>query len=82
MGFNTTVFILNDELHQIADDPEFGKKLNAAIQGLGYNDRDNIEGYHSQVIETHHADSYVVCIVGVIALKRLVTGRIGKRDWT
>lgn len=32
MGYNTTVVVYNDALDQIANDPEFGKKLVAAIR--------------------------------------------------
>lgn len=32
MGMNTTVIVLNDALHEIENDPEFGRKLVKAIK--------------------------------------------------
>jgi hypothetical protein len=32
MGWNTTVVILNDALHNIESDPEFGRKLADAVK--------------------------------------------------
>ena len=64
MGFNTTVYIHNDEVHQIEKDPEFGKKIAYAVHSVGVDGPTRIEGYHSQVIETHHADNHIVCVVG------------------
>jgi hypothetical protein len=32
MGWNTTVVILNDALHNIENDPDFGKKLADAVK--------------------------------------------------
>lgn len=69
MGFNTTVVVLNDALHQIAGDPKFGKTLADAIDGLQINGRRPYvgAGFHANaatVIETHHADGLVAVAVG------------------
>ena len=67
MGFNTTVVILNDALHQIEGDPDFGKNLAIAIQGGGFGDGTVRAGNHinaAQVVETHHADANVCVVVG------------------
>jgi len=67
MGMNTTVVVLNDALHQIENDPEFGKNLAQAIRGNGYGDGSVRGGNHinaAQVVETHHADANVVVVVG------------------
>lgn len=68
MGFNTTVLILNDCLHEIAEDKEFGKKLACAIMQI--TNRESIDvsagccGNAAKVIETHHADYDVYIKVG------------------
>jgi hypothetical protein len=67
MGLNTTVLVLNDALGQIEKDPEFGKKLAAAIKSHGNAQVDVHAGYHcvaATVIETHHADMTAVVGVG------------------
>jgi len=66
MGMNTTVVILNDALHQIENDPEFGKNLSHSIM-THHNGGDVRAGNHcnaAQVIETHHADDNVIVVVG------------------
>lgn len=72
MGFNTTIVIRNDALHQIKDDPEFGRKLVDAILNLNdprYKGRllEVPAGNHAnaaQVVETHHADLTSIVTVG------------------
>ncbi len=61
MGFNTTVVILNDSLHDIEHDPDFGKNLAQAIYFLSSNNEpfhvsSNGSSNAAIVIETHHAD--------------------------
>jgi hypothetical protein len=69
MGFNTTVVVLNDALHQIENDPEFGRNLARAIMrvsGRG-GKMDVPAGNHcnaAEVIESHHADWMVYVRVG------------------
>lgn len=71
MGYNTTVVILNDAIHQIKDDPEFGKNLHDAVLGLAlpekYRSRYVPSGHHcnaAEVIEHHHADGIKLVAVG------------------
>lgn len=72
MGFNTTIVIRNDALHQIENDPEFGRKLVEAIMNLNdprYKGRrlEVAAGNHAnvaQVVETHHADLTSIVTVG------------------
>lgn len=67
MGFNTTVVVLNDALHQIRDDKEFGVKLYDAVTVVGRGGKDVSAGNHgnaARVIETHHADGLHAVIVG------------------
>jgi hypothetical protein len=70
MGFNTTIVIMNDALHQIGKDPEFGKNVAEAIMMREtYGDKlvDIPSGNHvnaASVIETHHADGMHAVLVG------------------
>lgn len=72
MGFNTTVLILNDNLNEIENDPDFGKNLARAITQLscrGPIDVPARSGHSScakaaLVIETHHADYDVYVKIG------------------
>lgn len=80
MGFNTTVLVLNDAVHQIENDPEFGKNLASAIREVhGTADRIYVgAGGHvnaATVIETHHADSMV--LVGLGGNRGIVLGHAG-----
>jgi len=88
MGYNTTVIVMNDALGQIENDPEFGKKLAAAIRANGLRNKpvDVDAGYHGNaatVIETHHADFTAVVGVGGntgIVLETFSTGRGPDRE--
>lgn len=66
MGFNATVVVLLDQLHSIEKDPDFGKKLGAAIRHRSMDskgDHPYVTG-QTQVVEVHHADGQVVVTVG------------------
>lgn len=69
MGFNTTVVVLNDALSDIEQDPDFGKKLAAAIRSVScYNKPIDVSAMGhcnaASVIESHHADNSVYVKVG------------------
>jgi len=75
MGWNTTVIVLNDALGNIAEDPDFGKKLADAVQQapmnrgkrIGVSAHSKRGGIHidaASVIESHHADGTAVVAVG------------------
>ena len=74
MGYNSTLIVMNDALHEIANDPEFGHKLVRAIQSLSIADAytsrmgANISaGMHcnaATAIESHHADGNAIIAVG------------------
>lgn len=77
MGNNATVVVLLDQLHVIERDPEFGKKLAAAIRyrasmpaeidqpgASGYKYAGNEATGQTQVIEVHHADNMMVVAIG------------------
>jgi hypothetical protein len=69
MGFNTTVIVMNDALHDIERDPLFGKKLSDAISSASLRDDpiDVSAMNHvnaATVIETHHNSANVVVAVG------------------
>ena len=74
MGYNTTVIVLNDALHEIENDPLFGRKLGEAVARLslgravvGDHGVDISAGGHvnaATAIESHHADSNAIVAVG------------------
>jgi uncharacterized hydantoinase/oxoprolinase family protein len=67
MGYNTTVIVLNDALDNIANDPNFGKKLVAAIKNACYGTTNVSAGGFvnaATVIESHHADEHVLVDIG------------------
>ncbi len=69
MGYNTTVVVINDALGEIENDPQFGKKLVAAILMKNTTEEPvNISaGNHvnaASVVETHHADRTALIAVG------------------
>ena len=68
MGYNTTIIVLNDALHQIKEDEEFGRKVyNAALIVSRGKPIDIPSGNHcnaATVVETHHADQIKLIAVG------------------
>jgi hypothetical protein len=67
MGFNTTVVILNDALHEIANDPSFGKQLANACMKVQLGSQNISAGMFyraATAIETHHADVSSLILVG------------------
>ena|SRR5688572_22440255 len=69
MGWNTTVVVMNDSLHAIEKDPEFGKNLASAIlRASSRSGRVDVHaGSHANaahVVESHHADQTAVVAVG------------------
>ena len=68
MGYNTTVIVLNDALHEIREDKDFGRKLYDAILSLSVrNAKDVSAGCYinaARVIETHHASGNAIVAVG------------------
>lgn len=69
MGYNTALMVRNDALAQIEGDPDFGKKLVAAIrerQVAGRPVEVPASGHANaaQVIETYHADQTAVVTIG------------------
>ncbi len=65
MGYNSTILILNDRLHEIENDPEFGKKVANAIRSHHY--RDDRQPYitgQTTVIDVAHADVMQILAVG------------------
>lgn len=71
MGYNSTLIIQNDALDQIANDPEFGKKV-AEAAGM-VSGRVRLSGHDIQagnhynaatLVTSHHADVVSVVMVG------------------
>jgi hypothetical protein len=66
MGYNTGIIILNDAVHSLPEDKEFGRKLHDAILAFSHRRIDVAIGCHvnaCQVICQEHAD--VEMIVGI-----------------
>lgn len=63
MGFISTVVVLNDHLHSIGKDSEFGQKIERACNRLIV-ERPVWIGSHAVAIETHHNSGYVPVLVG------------------
>jgi hypothetical protein len=72
MGWNTTVVVLNDALHQIETDTQFGSRLARAVSMACGGQKEKWEldvpaGGHcnaATVIESHHADTNALISVG------------------
>jgi hypothetical protein len=70
MGFNSTVVILNDHLHEIEKDPEFGRKVSLMIAGHNHKELQEIryrQGAYAngvEVLGVHHADGVYLFAVG------------------
>jgi hypothetical protein len=72
VGFNTTMIVLNDALHAIENDKDFGKKVAQAIRdlnlrpddGRGIDISSGNNANAATVVEQHHADYSVLCAVG------------------
>lgn len=69
MGMITTMFVLNDCWHDVANDPEFGRKAMDAMQSLHRSDGPvsvsaGCCAGAAKVIETHHNSGYVPVLVG------------------
>lgn len=68
MGFNSVLVVMNDALHQIADDAQFGKKVSDAIKNHSRGGRTDISsGGHvnaASVVSCEHADTTVVAAIG------------------
>lgn len=69
MGFNSTVIVMNDALHEIKSDPDFGKNLAHAIMMHGAGQGRHVDvgaGGHANaasVVDCQHAD-----VVSIIAM--------------
>lgn len=71
MGYNAVLVVLNDRLDEIERDPEFGRKVAAAIRYQGAYDETGAPGRskpyvtgQTQVISVAHADVTQVVAVG------------------
>jgi hypothetical protein len=68
MGYNTTVVVLNDALHEIRSDKEFGAKLyDAALtvnRGKPVDVSAGCRCNAATVIESHHADGMHAVLIG------------------
>ena len=62
MGFNTCLVILNDKLHDIEDDPDFGRKVSEAVNSMRI--PCDINGAAKIVACTHSSRSVTVEVGG------------------
>jgi len=85
MGYNATVVVMVDALHEIENDPEFGKRLAAAIRRQssyaaisrhGTDVRAGNHGNAATVLEVQHAD-----IISIMAIGANTGRRIGVSHW-
>lgn len=63
MGFISTLVVLNDCLHEIGRDKDFGQKVVSAVQQLPGRDPVWIDSC-ALAVESHHNSGYVTVIVG------------------
>lgn len=63
MGFISTLVVLNDHLHEVGKDQEFGRKVERAVSSLMMK-RPVWIGHHALAIETHHNSACVPVLVG------------------
>jgi hypothetical protein len=69
LGWNATLLILTDALHQIKEDKEFGKKVHDAVLHFGLKNEPvdiNCNGHcnAATVIDHHHADTSSLIAIG------------------
>lgn len=79
MGMNTACIIRNDFLHEIENDPGFGKKVAEAIRYVGYPN----PPYHGQafdVLPSCHADYVQVIAISGNTIRRLGYGGNYRND--
>lgn len=64
MGYNTSIVICNDSLHDIEQDPNFGKKLVTAIRRQFSVQKPLVFGPSGTVIGQAHMDNHFSVLVG------------------
>lgn len=77
MGMNTAMIIRNDFLHQIKDDPDFGRKVYNAVISAG---RDLFSNSAFGVLPSHHADYVQIVKISANSISHFGTGYNG--TWT
>jgi len=70
VGYNSCLMIRNDSLDQLANDPDFGRKVAEAVKSLGHARQGLVEipsgccANAAAVIASHHADQTAIIAVG------------------
>ena len=80
MGYNTAAIIRNDFLHEIENDPDFGKKVADAVRANG---NERYMRYHGQgfdVLPSCHADYVQVVAISGNSARRLGFGGTYRDD--
>ena len=80
MGFNTAVVILNDCLHEIEEDPEFGRKVSDEVRTT-YSRHGRYGGHNSfSVLPSQHADWDQMVVIGQNRIRRFEDIEPDERD--
>ncbi len=64
MGWNSTLVIANDYIHDISEDDQFGSKISKAISMVHHGEPVRIDGSRAVLVETHHNSHIVPVMVG------------------
>jgi hypothetical protein len=81
VGFNTTIVICNDAMHEIAKDPHFGQKVSDAASQHISAQGPQYFAYSSKIVAQHHADGVSINLVGGNTGKCIGTSRRGDGSW-
>lgn len=80
MGYNTAAIIRNDFIHEIEEDPDFGKKVAQAVRANG---DERFMRYHGQsfdILPSCHADYVQVIAISGNTIRRLGYGGSYRND--
>lgn len=77
MGFNTAMMVLNDHLHEIEKDKDFGAKVSEAIRYAG---RGKLYTSGFSVLPTQHADTMQIVAIGGNTLRNIGYGSWSNND--
>ena len=79
MGFNTALVVLNDMLHDIEQDPFFGRKVAEAVRSVHRPGDKNWDNSFT-VLPSQHADYNQLVVVGGNMIQRFEDIKAEERD--